>query len=152
LRGTIALANAKTVYGRFTEIFHGAPFAALKERGCHVQRPLWASTGVKNPSYRDVLYVEELIGPETVNTIPPATLDAFRDHGQVRGATVMTGMNQASAALSKLVQLGIDLNAIAENLQVEGVAAFASAYDSVYAGLERKKLSILSGMGSKIAS
>jgi transaldolase len=74
LRGAIAIANAKIVYCRFTEIFYGAPFATLKERGCRVQRPLWASTGVKNPRYRDVLYIEELVGPDTVTTIPPATL------------------------------------------------------------------------------
>ena len=129
MRGAIAIANAKVVYSRFREIFYGAPFATLKERGCRVQRPLWASTGVKNPSYRDVLYVEELIGPDTVNTIPPATLDAFRSHGRVSSATVVAGVDEARAALSKLVELGIDLNAIAEELQADGVAAFASAYE-----------------------
>ena len=134
------------------DIFYGEPFATLKERGCRVQRPLWASTGVKNPSYRDVMYVEELIGPDTVTTIPPATLDAFRSHGQVSSTTVTAGVDKARAALSKLVQLGIDLGAIAEELQADGVAAFASAYDSVLAGLERKKQSILSGMRSRIAS
>ena len=152
LRGTIAIANAKIVYSRCTEIFYGAPFATLKEHGCRVQRPLWASTGVKNPRYRDVLYIEELIGPDTVNTIPPATLDAFRSHGRVRSATVAAGVDEARAALSKLAQLGIDLDAIAEELQADGVAAFASAYDSVLAGLERKKQSILSRMRSKSAS
>ena len=152
LRGTIAIANAKIVYSRFTEIFYGAPFAKLKECGCRVQRPLWASTGVKNPHYRDVLYIEELIGPDTVNTIPPATLDAFRSHGRVSSATVAAGVDEARAALSKLIQLGIDVGAIAEELQADGVAAFASAYDSVLAGLERKKQAILSGMRSKGAS
>jgi len=152
LRGTIAIANAKIVYSRFTEIFYGAPFATLKECGCRVQRPLWASTGVKNPHYRDVLYIEELIGRDTVNTIPPPTLDAFRSHGRVSGATVVAGVDEARAALSKLIQLGIDVGAIAEELQADGVAAFASAYDSVLAGLERKKQAILSGMRSKGAS
>jgi len=117
-----------------------------------VQRPLWASTGVKNPHYRDVLYIEELIGRDTVNTIPPPTLDAFRSHGRVSGATVVAGVDEARAALSKLIQLGIDVGAIAEELQADGVAAFASAYDSVLAGLERKKQAILSGMRSKGAS
>jgi transaldolase len=152
LRGAVAIANAKVVYNRFTEIFYGAPFATLKERGCRVQRPLWASTGVKNPRYRDVMYVEELIGPDTVTTIPPATLDAFRTHGRVSSATVAVGVDEARTALSTLVQLGIDLDAIAEELQADGVAAFASAYDSVLAGIERKKQSIVSGMQSRIAS
>ena len=152
LRGTIAIANAKMVYRRFTEIFYGAPFAALKQRGARVQRPLWASTGVKNPNYRDVLYVEDLIGPDTVTTIPPATLDAFRSHGRVRGATVAEGVDEAGAALSRLAGLGIDLQAIAEKLQVDGVAAFASGYDSVLAGLERKKQSILADKPFRAAS
>lgn len=143
LRGTIAIANAKMVHRRFEEIFYGAPFAALKRCGARVQRPLWASTGVKNPRYRDVMYVEELIGPDTVNTVPPATLDAFRNHGHVRGPTVTEGVYEAGAALSMLLGLGIDLRGIAEKLQMDGMAAFASAYDRVLAGLERKKQSIL---------
>ncbi len=84
LRGRIAVANSKVVYQRFREMFYGAPFAALRARGCRVQRPLWASTSTKNPAYRDVLYVEELIGPDTVNTMPPETIEAFRDHGRAR--------------------------------------------------------------------
>jgi transaldolase len=143
LRGKIAIANAKMVYRRFSEIFYGAPFAALKQRGARVQRPLWASTGTKNPNYRDVLYVEELIGPDTVTTIPPATLDAFRSHGRIRGTTVTEEVDEASAALAKLAGLGIDLQAIAEKLQADGIAAFASGYNRVLAGLERKKQSIL---------
>jgi transaldolase len=145
LRGTIAIANAKMVYRRFTEIFGSMPFAALKERGARVQRPLWASTGVKNQNYRDVLYVEELIGSDTVTTLPPATLDAFRDHGRANGTTVAEGMDEARAALSKLAELGVDLRVIAEELQTDGVAAFASDYNAVLAGLERKKESILAG-------
>jgi transaldolase len=139
LRGTIAIANARMVYRRFSQIFYGAPFAALRERGCRVQRPLWASTGVKSPQYRDVLYVEELIGQDTVTTIPPATLDAFRSHGRVSRATVAKGVDEASAALSKLAELGVDLTAVARELQADGVAAFASGYNTVLAGLERKK-------------
>jgi transaldolase len=107
---------------------------------------------VKNSKYRDVLYVEELIGPDTVTTIPPATLDAFRTHGRVSGATVAEGVDEARAALSKLAELGIDLQAIAEELQADGVAAFASGYEAVLAGLERKKQSILTGTYSRIAS
>lgn len=144
LRGKIAVANAKMVYRRFREIFYAAPFTALMERGARVQRPLWASTGVKNREYRDVLYVEELIGPDTVTTLPPATLDAFRGHGRVSASSVTEGVEEAEAALSKLTELGIDLPATAAQLQADGVAAFASGYEKVLAGLDRKRLSILS--------
>src|SRR6185312_9516511 len=139
LRGKIAIANSKRVYQRFREIFAGDDFSALRKKGAHVQRPLWASTSTKNPRYRDVLYVEELIGPETVNTIPPATMKAFRDHGQVRGDTIQENLPEADAQLQTLSKLGIDLNAIADKLQVDGVAAFASAYDRVLAALEKKQ-------------
>jgi transaldolase len=149
LRGRIAIANAKMVYRRFTEIFYGAPFNALMERGARVQRPLWASTGVKNREYRDVLYVEELIGPDTVTTIPPATLDAFRGHGRVSASSVTERVEEAEVALSKLNELGIDLQATAAQLQAAGVAAFASGYERVLAGLDRKRRSILSIQSSE---
>lgn len=154
LRGTIAIANAKLVYRRFREIFHGEAFAALRKRGARVQRPLWASTSTKNPQYRDVVYVEELIGPETVNTLPLPTLEAFRDHGQVRGATVLERWAEAEQDLAKLAGLGIDLEAIAERLQVDGVELFAEAYNKVMAALERKREAVMparrfSGGGSR---
>jgi transaldolase len=139
LRGKIAVANSKKVYQRFREIFDGDDFSALRKKGAHVQRPLWASTSTKNPHYRDVLYVEELIGRDTVNTLPPATMKAFRDHGQVRGATVEQNLQEAEGQLQTLAKLRIDLNAIADRLQVDGVAAFASAYDRVLAALEKKR-------------
>jgi transaldolase len=142
LRGKIAIANAKLVYRRFREIFHGEAFAALQKRGARVQRPLWASTSTKNPQYRDVLYVEELIGPETVNTLPLATLEAFRDHGRVRGATVLEGWADAEQELRKLASFGIELDAIAEQLQVDGVELFAEAYNKVMAALERRRESM----------
>ncbi len=88
LRGKVAIANAKIIYEKFREIFHGEPFAALRKRGVRAQRVLWGSTGTKNPAYSDVLYVEELIGPDTINTVPLQTLNAFRAHGSVRGTTV----------------------------------------------------------------
>jgi transaldolase len=131
LRGKIAIANAKAMYRRFSEIFGGQEFAALRQRGARVQRPLWASTGTKNRAYSDVLYVEELIGPDTVNTIPPDTLNAFRDHGRVRGDTVLENLAEAEARLRALSSLGIDLNSITDKLQIDGVASFASAYDRV---------------------
>jgi transaldolase len=139
LRGKIAIANAKKVYQRFREIFFSDEFSALRRRGARVQRPLWASTSTKNPQYRDVLYVEELIGPDTVNTLPLPTLKAFRDHGRVRGDTVQENLSIAEDQLRTLSNLGIDLDAITEKLQVDGVASFASAYDRVLAALEKKR-------------
>ena len=138
LRGKIAIANAKAMYQRFRHIFSGDEFAALRRRGARVQRPLWASTGTKNPAYSDVLYVEELIGPETVNTIPPDTLDAFRDHGRVRGDTVLENLAEAASQLRALSTLGIDLSAITDKLQIDGVASFASAYDRVLDAIAKK--------------
>ena len=143
LRGKIAVANAKIVYRRFKEIFYGDDFSSLRGRGARVQRPLWASTGTKNPNYRDVLYVEELIGPDTVNTIPPNTLAAFRDHGQVRGSTVLEAWPEAEAQLRALANLGIDLEAITSRLQIDGASSFASAYDRVLTALEKKREKIL---------
>jgi len=139
LRGRTAIANAKLVYRRFREVFYGDAFAALKKRGARLQRPLWASTSTKNPHYRDVMYVEGLIGPETVNTLPLATLEAFRNHGQVRGATVLEDWPNAEQELRELAGLGIDLDAIAERLQVDGVELFAESYNKVMAALERKR-------------
>jgi transaldolase len=140
LRGKIAIANAKQVYRRFKEIFYGEDFSAARQRGCHVQRPLWASTSTKNPQYRDVLYVEELIGPDTVNTLPLPTLNAFRDHGNVRGNTVEDDLSAAGEQLRKLSGVGVDLDAITEKLQVDGIASFASAYDRILAALEKKRI------------
>jgi transaldolase/glucose-6-phosphate isomerase len=148
LRGKIAIANSKVVYRRFEEIFHGEGFAALKSRGARVQRPLWASTGTKNPNYSDVLYVEELVGRDTVNTLPPATIDAFRDHGRVRGATVKENLDAARADIAKLAQLGIDLEEVGKKLQDDGVAAFAKSFDDLMAALEKKRAAMAGRDGS----
>lgn len=137
LRGKAAIANAKGVYRRFRDIFHGEPFADLRSNGAHVQRPLWASTGTKNPAYSDVLYVEELIGPDTVNTVPPATMNAFRDHGRVR-ASLEEGLDIAAETLEGLAALGIDLDAVGQQLQSDGVAAFTASYDHLLATLGAK--------------
>jgi transaldolase/glucose-6-phosphate isomerase len=145
LLGKIANANSKVVYRRFLEIFHGEGFASLRQRGARVQRPLWASTGTKNPAYSDVLYVENLIGPETVNTLPPDTIDAFRDHGKVSGATVREGIEEAEADLAGLEKLGIDLKAITEKLQTDGVAAFAASFDQLMAALDKKRGAMVDG-------
>ena len=145
LLGKIAIANSKMVYHRFLEIFHGEGFVALRRRGARVQRPLWASTGTKNPAYSDILYVENLIGAETVNTLPPETLNAFKDHGKVPGGeTVVDSLDEAAAALGRLKALGIDLEAVTEKLQQEGVAAFATSFDQLIAALEKKRKAMVS--------
>ena len=137
--GDVAIANAKVVYQRFKEIFYGDRFADLRDHGALVQRPLWASTSTKNPDYSDVLYVEELIGPDTVNTIPPHTLDAFRDHGTVRGNTVEEDVERAEQILTELADLGIDLDAVTETLQEEGIEKFAQPFDDLLATIEEKR-------------
>ncbi|MBM4261592.1 MAG: bifunctional transaldolase/phosoglucose isomerase [Deltaproteobacteria bacterium] len=139
LCGKIAIANSKVVYRRFQEIFHGEGFAGLRQRGARVQRPLWASTGTKNPAYSDVLYVENLIGPETVNTLPPDTIAAFRDHGKLPGATVKEGWTDADEALAALPRFGIDLDAVTEKLQADGVTAFAASFDQLLSALDKKR-------------
>jgi transaldolase len=143
LLGKIAIANSKMVYQRFLQIFHGEGFVALRQRGARVQRPLWASTGTKNPAYSDVLYVENLIGAETVNTLPPETLNAFKDHGTVPGETVRDSLDAAAAALGRLKALGIDLDAITKRLQQDGVAAFASSFDQLMGALEKKRKAMI---------
>ncbi len=137
LRGRVAVANSKRVYHRFREIFHGEAFAALRRRGARVQRPLWGSTSTKNPAYSDVLYVEELIGPDTVNTLPTETVDAFRDHGRPRDS-LLSGIEEANAVFASLEALGVDMHAATERLQVEGVDAFAKAYEQLLAALDEK--------------
>ncbi|HUK41604.1 MAG TPA: transaldolase, partial [Candidatus Acidoferrales bacterium] len=136
LLGKIAIANSKMVYNRFRQIFHGEGFAALRQRGARVQRPLWASTGTKNSKYSDVLYVENLIGPETVNTLPPETLEAFKDHGRIIEEAVRENLDDAAASLGRLKALGIDLNTVAEKLQADGVTSFATSFDQLMVALE----------------
>ena len=145
LLGKIAIANSKIVYDRFRQIFHGEGFAPLRQRGARVQRPLWASTGTKNPKYSDVLYVENLIGPETVNTMPPETLNAFRDHGKVIEGAIVDNLDATAAALGQLKAVGIDLNVITEKLQQDGVAAFAASFDQLMAALEKKRRAMIGG-------
>ena len=149
--GDVAIANAKMAYQRFQELFHGEAFADLREQGAFVQRPLWASTSTKNPAYSDVLYVEELIGPETVNTIPPHTLDAFRDHGSVRGTTITDDIDRAKQILAETKAIGIDLDAITENLQDEGVQKFADPFDDLMQTLDEKRTAILSGGSNPVS-
>ena len=139
LRGKIAIANAKVIYHRFREVFHGDRFRGLRARGVRVQRVLWGSTGTKNPAYSDVMYVEELIGADTINTLPVATLNAFRDHGRVRGTTILEEGMQARADLERLKRLGIDLNSVTEELQAEGVDSFTASMDKLLTSLAKKR-------------
>jgi transaldolase len=140
-RGRVAVANAKLAYALFRERFSGARWEALAARGARVQRPLWASTSTKNPAYRDVMYVEDLIGPDTVNTMPPATITAFADHGAVE-RTVDAHVDEERALIARLEALGIPLRDITDTLLRDGLASFAKSFDSLIAGLETKRRSL----------
>ncbi len=144
LQGKIAVANAKAAYAHFREIFSGERWERLAAQGVRVQRPLWASTSTKNPLYPDTLYVDGLIGPDTVNTVPPATLNAFRDHGTV-AATLGAGLEEAHAHLARLADWGVDLDAIAQKLQDDGVAAFAKSFEALMAAIAEKREQLLAG-------
>ena len=144
LRGKTAIANAKAAYMRFRETYETERFLALKKQGARVQRLLWASTGVKNPHYRDVMYVEELIGPDTVSTIPPATLDAFRYHGRPR-LSLTENPAEVPKQLAALKELGIDLSAVTQRVKDEGVALFEQPFDSLMETLTRKQECIVAG-------
>jgi transaldolase len=137
LRGKAAIANAKLAYRLFRREFNTPRWAALRARGARVQRPLWASTSTKNPAYRDVMYVEQLIGPDTVNTMPPATIEAFRDHGDV-ARTVDVGLEESERVIADLERLGISMRDVTDKLLVDGLASFQKSYDSLISGLEAK--------------
>jgi len=145
LLGKAAIANAKMQYQRFKGIFSSDRFAKLKAQGARVQRPLWASTGTKNPNYSDVLYVESLIGPDTVNTLPPATFTAFRDHGKVR-LTIEENLDEARSTLAKLAEVGIDLKEVCQKLQDDGVKAFADSFESLMQSITSKRAALTSGL------
>lgn len=142
LCGTIALANAKMCYARFLEVFSGDRWERLSALGARVQRPLWASTGTKNPAYADTLYVDNLIGPNTVNTAPPDTIQAFLDHGTV-DVTVGKDLDEAHANLAQLKALGLDLDAVTDKLLDEGVEKFAVAYESLLKSIAQKRDKLL---------
>jgi transaldolase len=140
IMGQAAIANSKVVYQRFKALFQGpaAPFADLAAAGARCQRLLWASTSAKNPDYPDTIYVDNLIGPDTVNTMPPQTIDAFRDHGQVAN-TLEADVDAAYQTFANLGKLGIDMQAVTEQLQRDGVTAFADAFDDLLAAIAAKK-------------
>ena len=147
LRGRAAIANAKLAYSLFQDEFSSPRFAALRSQGARVQRPLWASTGVKNPAYRDTIYVEELVGPDTVNTMPPALIDAFRDHGKVE-RTVDRDVEQSRRVLADLAEVGIDLDAVTDKLLRDGLASFQKSFETLTAGLEKKSATLGREMAS----
>jgi transaldolase len=138
LTGKTAIANAKVAFSLFNGHFSGPRWEKLADMGARVQRLLWASTSTKNPSLPDTLYVDSLIGEDTVNTVPPATLDAFVDHGVVE-PTLAAGLEEAQQHLELLRAAGIDLNAVTQKLQDEGVAAFAASFESLLASIRAKK-------------
>ena len=145
LQGRIAIANTKMQYLKFREIFATERFAKLAALGGRPQRPLWASTGTKNPNYSDVLYVEELIAADTVNTVPPATYTAFRDHGKVR-LSIGEDLDGARAALALLAEVGIDLDAVCRKLQDDGVKSFADSFESLMQSITSKRATLTSGL------
>jgi transaldolase len=137
LRGTAAVAQAQTAYAHFQRTFSGDRWEALREKGARVQRPLWASTSTKNPAYSDLLYVDELIGPATVNTMPEGTLHAFEDHG-VLHRTVDADPDGATQALNRLAEAGIDMLDVEQTLEDEGVHSFAKSFDELLQSLTDK--------------
>ena len=142
LQGKIAVANAKVAFKEFGKLFSGERWGKLAEAGAMPQRVLWASTGTKNPAYSDVLYVDELIGNPTVNTMPPATIDAFLDHSKLE-ITLDKGVEEAEAQIAALAGLGIDINAITDKLQIDGVRLFEESFVSLLGSVEKKSLAIL---------
>ncbi|NDJ76060.1 MAG: transaldolase [Chloroflexi bacterium] len=147
LQGQIAVANSKLAYARFEELFGATRWQKLAEQGAQVQRPLWASTGTKNPDYSDTLYFDTLIGPHTVNTLPPHTLDAVQDHGTL-ARTVDTDMDTVRAQLAQLADLGIDLDAVTQQLQDEGVEKFAKSFESLLASVAERRDQLLAAEGA----
>jgi transaldolase len=137
LKGKAAIANAKLAYALFQKEFGSARWKPLAAKGGNVQRPLWASTSTKNPAYRDVIYVEELIGPDTVNTMPPATIEAFRDHGKV-ARTIDKNLVQAQKDLNAIEAAGVSMKEVTDKLLVDGLASFQKSFESLIGGIEKK--------------
>jgi transaldolase len=139
LKGRAAIANAKLAYKLFRRKFSDAnpQWISLAERGARLQQPLWASTSVKNPAYRDVMYVEELIGDDTINTMPPGLIDAFKDHGDVQ-RTVDKRLGAAEGLLREIEAVGISMRDVTDKLLVDGLASFQKSFDTLTAGIERK--------------
>jgi transaldolase len=142
LKGKLAIANAKLAYQHYLEAFSGPRWEYLAGKGANKQRCLWASTSTKNPEYRDVMYVEELIGAETVNTMPLETIEAFQDHGEVKGDTVLDGVKKAAKLLVHLGEAGVDYGDVTETLEAEGVQKFADSFDEIMESIRAKRGSL----------
>lgn len=138
LLGKIAVANAKMAYQSFKKIFSGSEWESLVAKGARVQRPLWASTSTKNPEYKDVMYVEPLIGPDTVNTMPGTTVEAFLDHGKVSPNTIEKNLDEAEADLAALASLGINLDTLTDKLVDEGIQKFIDPFNALLQSIEEK--------------
>jgi transaldolase len=149
LMGKAAVANTKLVYAAFKEIFDSPAFAALQRQGASVQRPLWGSTGTKNPSYSDLLYVNTLIGRDTVNTVPPSTYKAIMHHG-TPSPTIGADLEKARAVLVDLRSLGVDIDWVMEKLENDGVAQFEKSFDGLYGNLEQKKKAFLTSTSKSV--
>src|SRR5919109_4712067 len=147
LKGKAAIANAKLAYDQYEQVFSTHRWENLKIKGARVQRPLWASTSTKNPAYADTMYVDNLIGPDTVNTVPPSTLEAFRDHGTAE-VTITRGMEQAQEALKQLEEAGISMDVVTQELEVEGVKAFADAFAQLLKTIDERRASATSRLGT----
>ncbi len=141
--GKGAVANAKLAYRRYQQIFEGDMFTDLRDLGTSPQRVLWASTSTKNPDYRDVMYVEELIGPNTVNTAPPQTIEAFLDHGVIKPGSLLEGVDDAATLIASLPAVGVDFDALTDQLQTDGVASFANAFGSLLEAIRSKQLQVV---------
>jgi transaldolase/glucose-6-phosphate isomerase len=157
LKGKAAIANAKLAYEIFAKRYYNDEFAALRAAGAQVQRPLWASTSTKNPNYPDVIYIDNLIGPDTVNTMPPATIKAFKDHGVAR-VTLTEGLPEANDLMDKLAEAGVDMKWVTQKLEDDGVAAFFKSFESLINVIETRRLAELAGarthatLGAKLAA
>ncbi len=148
-QGKAAIANAKIAYQSYERLFSTPRFAKLREAGAHAQRLLWASTGVKNPNYSDVLYIDTLIGPDTVNTIPPATYKAFKEHGKA-ASTLQESVADAHASIALLAKLGIDMDAVTQQLEDEGVESFINSFKTLLGAIETKA-AVMNGQGRAMA-
>src|SRR5579864_22334 len=145
LRGKVAVANAKLAYRLFEETFSGARWKALASRGARVQRPLWASTSTKNPAYPDLLYVETLVGRDTINTLPPQTIEALRDHGRVVPDAVTQGVDEAERVFAKLVEFGISIDAITQTVLDAGVGSFADSFNQLLKAIGGRTRDVAAG-------
>src|SRR3954471_12921154 len=139
LQGKLAIANAKLAYQHYLQEFQGPRWEYLESKGATKQRCLWASTSTKNPAYRDVMYVEELVGPETVNTMPLETIRAFQDHGEIRGDTVLEGIDDAHKLFEQLAAAGVDYDDVTETVEEEGVRKFADSFGEIISSVRAKR-------------